>query len=301
MAMGWFGDNLLSEPNIPHRCWRTRWFSLIRQRPRVHGTRAGLPGHGQRRLLRAPLPQLGARAERALQRPAPTVLPKVHAARPDHRRAGSAGRLQNQQQAPQVPRLQNTHRSLAKRLRFWRNLCFTERCTSRLNVGVSLSICLLVIALFFVQGEEENYAYVDHEGGYTALGYIDSQEVYVYAELIGSEGETMASGMSRVRRTLQDAPIDNTFVEGVQLNAAAGLRWYASERNHKLSIYKLELESDGSPNLPSDWLNMLEELEANNLANYESHAKSALRYEKPPPRENSIVSEIGELLSRWLD
>ena len=36
----------------------------------------------------------------------------------------------------QVPRLQNTHRSLAKRLRFWRNPCFTERCTSRLNVGL---------------------------------------------------------------------------------------------------------------------------------------------------------------------
>ncbi len=88
-----------------------------------------LGGHRQRRLLRPPLPQLGARASASTQTGFREVLPQVHAARPGHRRAGPARGLQDQQPAAQVPWLQNTGRGLAKRLRFWRNYCLTERCT----------------------------------------------------------------------------------------------------------------------------------------------------------------------------
>ena len=64
------------------------------------------------------------------------VLPRIRAARRGHRRAGPADCGQDQQQASQVPRLQNPHRGLAKRLRFWRNYRLIERCTWRLNVEV---------------------------------------------------------------------------------------------------------------------------------------------------------------------
>ena len=89
---------------------------------------------------------------------------------------------------------------------------------------ISLSICILGITLFVIKGTEKNYAYVDHEGGYTALGYIYSQQVYVDAELI-LEGETQASGLSNVRQLLQATPIDSTLADGVQLNADAVIRW----------------------------------------------------------------------------
>jgi len=166
---------------------------------------------------------------------------------------------------------------------------------------VSLSVCLLGIAFIFVQGEERNYAYLDHQGGFTALGYIDRQTAYVDAELIGVDGSTLASGLSSVRRFLRNVPDGKTFNQGVILNADAGLSWIASERNHKLTIHQLELESDGSNDVVLDWLNQLDGLESRNILNYKTHAESALRYEKAPPSESSILNDIGRFLRRWSD
>ena len=109
------------------------------------GHRGGLVTLAERRsrlLLAAPIPrktpQLGAGAQRTLQRPAPPALPQVHAPRRRHRRAGPAGRLQDQPPAAQVPRLQNPRRGLAKRLRFWRNhrIAVSSRCCTRRHPGM---------------------------------------------------------------------------------------------------------------------------------------------------------------------
>ena len=103
--------------------------TVSRELKRNTGLRGYRPKQAQR---------LGDYRHAARRRGAAPVLPQVHAPRRNHRRAGPARRLQDQQPAAQVPRLQYPRRGLAKRLRFWRNHRFTERCTSRLNVGFIL-------------------------------------------------------------------------------------------------------------------------------------------------------------------
>ena len=147
---------------------------------------------------------------------------------------------------------------------------------------ISLSICLLGLTLFFIKGAERNYAYLDYEGGYVALGYIYRQDVYLDAKLV-LDGDVIADEISQVRNMLQDqAYLESTLVSGLQLEADAGLEWIGSETDsHKLKVHELKLESEGSSTSIS-WLNSLEQLEKDNLADYESVSSYALRYEKAP-------------------
>lgn len=147
---------------------------------------------------------------------------------------------------------------------------------------ISLSICLLGIALFFIKGTERNYAYVDFEGGHVALGYIYRQDIFLDAKLI-LNGDVISDEISEVRELLREqATNESTLVAGLQLEADAGIVWIGSETdNYKLSCHQLKLESDGSAN-HIFWLNKLDELETNNLADYELNSSYALRYEKAP-------------------
>ena len=153
------------------------------------------------------------------------------------------------------------------------------------------------IVVFLIQRTERNYVYVDHEGGYTALGYIYKQELYTDAEII-FEDEIQASDISEVRQLLQSLPIESTLSNGVQLNADAGIKWVGTATNFKLANHRLELKSNGSA-VPIDWLNKLEEMEENNLANYESIATLALRYEKPPGG-SFFISRLLSALDEYL-
>ena len=161
---------------------------------------------------------------------------------------------------------------------------------------ISLSICILGIILFFIKGSENNYAYVDHEGGYTAIGYIYKQNLYVDAELIF--GDNKASGLSEVRQLLQHIKTESSLIDGVSLKADAGISWVGTAGNFKLSLEQLELEPNISDN-SMFWLNKLNEMEANNLANYKSSANLALRYEKAPGG-SFFISRLFTTLEEYL-
>ena len=152
---------------------------------------------------------------------------------------------------------------------------------------ISLSIFLLVIApLLLDQKTEENYAYVDHEGGYTAIGYIYKQGLYSDASIIGP-GVQDIYGISNVRGFLESALINPEINPNAEINpevhliADAGIEWTGSAGDMKLTVHKVSLTSDDTP-LVRDWLAAIVEMERNNQSDYKQAASRALRYEKAP-------------------
>ncbi|MCY4142116.1 MAG: hypothetical protein OXG08_00310 [Gammaproteobacteria bacterium] len=148
--------------------------------------------------------------------------------------------------------------------------------------------------IFVVRGPEKDYVYMEFDGGYVALGYIERQDVYVDARLF-RDGEFVTNEISRIREMLMNVGAD-PMEEGWRLEADAGVEWTGSERVQKLRARDLELQADGSVR-GTTWLKELENLEANNRANYELVASSALRYEKPP----GGISPIGRLLEAMIN
>lgn len=149
---------------------------------------------------------------------------------------------------------------------------------------ISLSILLLaIVPILPDQKAEKNYAYVDHEGGYTAIGYISRQELYTDASITGIPSGGIY-GISDVRSFLESALVNDvnaTINPGISLYADAGLQWTGSAGDMKLTGHRITLKSDDTPHV-RDWLAALVEVESNNELNYETTASRALRYEKAP-------------------
>ena len=80
-----------------------------------------------------------------------------------------------------------------------------------------ISLCLLVMVLF-PNTTDKSYAYIQFDGGYTALGYISGIKYEMNVSLTDPEGNEVLTGYDEVTTDLSRYAATDTIQEGWALN-----------------------------------------------------------------------------------
>ena len=157
----------------------------------------------------------------------------------------------------------------------------------------ALSIFLIVLALsIFIfampDTKDKDYAYVNYDGGYTALGYIAGIEYQFNVTVEDDYGEIYAEGKSEVIELLNSFEEGTLIRKGVFLKFNNAFEYQGSLQDFTLRINTDKHYSDGEV-LPSAWerrINSTESLEKNN---FKKNALSYLDFESAPGGSNPLA------------
>jgi len=157
----------------------------------------------------------------------------------------------------------------------------------------ALSIFLIVLALSIFtfalpDAKDKDYAYVNYDGGYTALGYIAGIEYQFNVTMEDDSGEIYADGKSEVIELLNSFEAGTVIRKGVFLKFNNAYKYKGSVQDFTLRINTDKYYSDGEV-LPSAWesrINSTESLEKNN---YKKNALSYLDLEPAPGGSNPLA------------
>ena len=157
----------------------------------------------------------------------------------------------------------------------------------------ALSIFLIVLALsIFIfampDTKDKDYAYVNYDGGYTALGYIAGIEYQFNVTVEDDYGEIYADGKSEVIELLNSLDEGALISKGVFLKFNNAFEYQGSVQDFTLTINTDKHYSDGEV-LPSAWerrINSTESLEKNN---FKKNALSYLDFESAPGGSNPLA------------
>ena len=173
-----------------------------------------------------------------------------------------------------------------------------------LKISIS-SFFLLLTAFIAVKAlppsPEENYAFIDFDGGFTALGYVSGVRVEFTANLYSADGEEISDDRDEILEILEDAaspepPRLSTISEGIRLTTAATYVFTASLQNFRLNFDNTELTSNGQTEA-SDMLSHLLVTETEAKRDARTRSLAQLRFETEPPQENIFNVLVNRLLS----
>tara|TARA_A100001015_G_C14762462_1_gene621987 strand:+ start:245 stop:775 length:531 start_codon:yes stop_codon:yes gene_type:complete len=153
-----------------------------------------------------------------------------------------------------------------------------------------LSIALSIGVLSFsFPSEKKEYAYINFDGGYTALGYISGIEYEMDVSIEDDDGEVYASGKSEVIDILRSFDAGSTVKEGLFLKFNNGYVYTGSVTNtFTLRINTDKKYSDGTTT-PESWISLVETTERSEKSNYKEEAEANLDYRAAPGGENPLA------------
>ena len=136
--------------------------------------------------------------------------------------------------------------------------------------------------------EKKDYAYIEFDGGYTALGYVSGIKYEMDASLKDDEGTVYARGASSVRETLESFDPGSTVKDGIYLEFDNAYVYSGSVTTFTLTINTSKTYSDGTT-APETWLALMDATEADEKSNYRREAESNLDYQAEPGGENPLA------------
>lgn len=150
---------------------------------------------------------------------------------------------------------------------------------------IALSIGVLS---FSFPSEKKEYAYINFDGGYKALGYITGIEYEMDVSIEDDDGEVYASGKSEVIDVLRSFDAGSTVKEGLFLKFNNGYVYTGTAANSfTLRINTDKKYSDGSTP-PESWISLVETTERFEKSNYKEEAEANLDYRAAPGGENPL-------------
>ena len=162
-----------------------------------------------------------------------------------------------------------------------------------LTVKGSLSIFLITLSLLclgkiITKEEKKDYAYINYDGGYTALGYISgiNYEMNVYME--DDEGQNYAGNRKEVLDVLKSFNANDTIKKGIFLKFNNAYKYSGSVKDFTLRVNTSKNYSDGTIK-PESWLEMIESTELDEKSDYKQKATSNLYFESAPGGQNPLA------------
>ena len=151
-------------------------------------------------------------------------------------------------------------------------------------------ICAAIALLSFAMptSVKKDYAYIEFDGGYTALGYVSGIQYEMDASLKDDEGTVYARGAVSVRETLESFDPGSTVKDGIYLEFDNAYVYSGSVTTFTLTINSSKTYSDGTT-APETWLALMDETEAEEKLNYRRKAESNLDYQAEPGGENPLA------------
>lgn len=151
-----------------------------------------------------------------------------------------------------------------------------------------ITLSLLCLGVIITEEEKKDYAYINYDGGYSALGYISGIQYEMNVSMEDDEGEDYAGNKEEVLDTLKSFGANDTIKQGIFLKFNNSYEYTGSVRNFTLRINTEKYYSDGTTK-PESWLEMIESTERNEKSNYKRQATSNLSFESAPGGENPLA------------
>ena len=151
-----------------------------------------------------------------------------------------------------------------------------------------ISLSLLIASMMITDAEKKEYAYVNFDGGYTALGYIAGIQYVMDVSMKNDEGQVFASGKEEVLEVLRGVGEGTPINEGVFLEFDNSYVYSGSVQAFTLKFNTNKYYSDGTA-LPESWISNVIETERLETAGYKQGALSHLYFESAPEGENPLA------------
>tara|TARA_B100000614_G_C14327575_1_gene403210 strand:+ start:61 stop:588 length:528 start_codon:yes stop_codon:yes gene_type:complete len=151
-----------------------------------------------------------------------------------------------------------------------------------------ISLSLLIVSMMMPDSEKKDYAYINFDGGYAALGYISGIKYEMNVSMKDDEGTVYASGKEEVLDVLRDFREGTRIKEGIFLEFDNSYFYSGSVSNFTLTINTRKLYSDGTTP-PKNWIINIEAVEQKEKGDYRREALSHLYFESAPGGENPLA------------
>ena len=151
-----------------------------------------------------------------------------------------------------------------------------------------ISLSLLIASMMITDAEKKDYAYIEFDGGYMALGYISGITYEMNVSMKDDEGKVYASGKEKVLDLLKGVAEETPIKEGVFLEFDNSYIYSGSVSPFTLKINANKDYSDGTT-LPQSWISIVIETERLEKTGYRQKAFSNLYFESAPGGENPLA------------
>ena len=98
-----------------------------------------------------------------------------------------------------------------------------------------ISLSLLIASMMITDAEKKEYAYVNFDGGYSALGYIAGIQYVMDVSMKNDEGQVFASGKEEVLEVLRGVGEGTPINQGVFLEFDNSYLYSGSVQTFNLS------------------------------------------------------------------
>ena len=151
---------------------------------------------------------------------------------------------------------------------------------------ICAAIALLSIAM--PSSEKKDYAYIEFDGGYTALGYIAGISYDMSVTIEDDDGEVYASGKEEVVEILNTLEAGETVLEGLFLEFNNSFEYTGSVSDFSLTINQTKSYSDGTTTA-DEWLSLVNSTEVEEKSNYRREAEGYLDFQAAPGGSNPLA------------
>ena len=155
--------------------------------------------------------------------------------------------------------------------------------------AVTVSIIISASALFGIGAftQSNDYATIYFDGGYQKIGVIKQQRAFTKAT-VTFNGEKIHSGsfsdvIAGIKRDAKDKENENTWKDGVVLEAATGINWEGSQSNFELTVENFTLVSTEQNRIKgAEVIKRLEDAEKKIRTEHQIHATQVLKFGPSP-------------------
>ena len=151
-----------------------------------------------------------------------------------------------------------------------------------------ISLSLLIASMMITDAEKKDYAYINFDGGYSALGYISGIHYVMNVSMKDDEGKVFASGKEEVLEVLRGVGEGTPINEGVFLEFDNSYIFSGSVQPFTLGINSDKTYSDGTA-LAQSWISNVVETERLEKDDYKQKALSHVYFESAPGGENPLA------------
>jgi hypothetical protein len=151
---------------------------------------------------------------------------------------------------------------------------------------ISAAVALISIAI--PASEKKDYAYIEFDGGYTALGYIAGISYDMSVTIEDDDGEVYASGKEEVVEILNTLEAGETVLEGLFLEFNNSFEYTGSVSDFSLTINQTKSYSDGTTTA-DEWLSLVNSTEVDEKSNYRREAERYLDFQAAPGGSNPLA------------
>jgi hypothetical protein len=151
---------------------------------------------------------------------------------------------------------------------------------------ISAAVALISIAI--PASEKKDYAYIEFDGGYTALGYIAGISYDMSVTIEDDDGEVYASGKEEVVEILNTLEAGETVLEGLFLEFNNSFEYTGSVSDFSLTINQTKSYSDGTTTA-DEWLSLVNSTEVDEKSNYRREAEGYLDFQAAPGGSNPLA------------